>query len=137
PAAITALQNHFGDEVNVDVTSTSLAGVTFQDQSVETRIMRPRRIRGSEINHHRKAAALPPTISSKRDPDRAALRLALVPSYWKAGSSPTRSCSIRSLRGEGCRDRRQFVIRRRRLARRSLQCTGRAETNHKRRPNPS
>jgi len=28
PAGITALQNYFGDAVNVDVTSTSLAGVT-------------------------------------------------------------------------------------------------------------
>src|SRR4029453_11311832 len=29
PAGITALQNYFGDAVNVDVTSTMLAGVTL------------------------------------------------------------------------------------------------------------
>ena len=35
PAGITALQNYFGDAVNVDVTSTSLAGVTRHYNSLE------------------------------------------------------------------------------------------------------
>jgi len=35
PAGITALQNYFGDAVNVDVTSTVLAGVTCHYNSLE------------------------------------------------------------------------------------------------------